>query len=387
MGWIAIDCLNPGMTLKADFVAPDGRILLPWGTVLQERHIKMGKAWGVRGAEIVGVDQGQADADKAAKIGLEFLEQSRLILGPFLRCAEDDHPAMREIIRVVVERTALELAAGKRPVFCVEVSQPIPDLHAQRSEDGELAAARLVQAQQALVSLPEVYGKIMEVLESPNSSAWHIAEVVGGDSSLCAKLLKLVNSPLYAFPSRIDSIPRAVALLGTRELSSLALGISVVSAFEGIPAAPLNMEQFWMHSISTAAYASLIAAHVQHTSRERCFTSGLLHDLGWLVMLNKLPDACARAMYLSRSQGVPLFEMEQELLGFDHAQVGEALCRLWRLPVKLTEMIRWHHDLNQAPAQLDASILHLANILATAAGGGTGGEGVLPPLYARWIPG
>jgi len=250
MGWIAIDCLNPGMTLKADFVAPDGRILLPWGTVLQERHIKMGKAWGVRGAEIVGVDQGQADADKAAKIGLEFLEQSRLILGPFLRCAEDDHPAMREIIRVVVERTALELAAGKRPVFCVEVSQPIPDLHAQRSEDGELAAARLVQAQQALVSLPEVYGKIMEVLESPNSSAWHIAEVVGGDSSLCAKLLKLVNSPLYAFPSRIDSIPRAVALLGTRELSSLALGISVVSAFEGIPAAPLNMEQFWMHSIS-----------------------------------------------------------------------------------------------------------------------------------------
>ena len=380
MGWIAIDCLEPGMTLGADFVAPDGRFLLPRGTVLQERHIKVGKAWGVRQADIEGLEQDQVDTDKAAVIGPELLEQSRLILEPFLRCATNDHPAVREIMRIVLERTALALAAGTRPECLTEARQPVPEFSVTRSVDAERAVENLVQAQQDLVSLPVVYGKIMDVLESPNSSAFHIAEVVGKDSSLSAKLLKLVNSPLYAFPSRIDSIPRAVALLGTRELSSLALGISVASAFAGIPSATLNMEQFWKHSISTAVYASLIAGHDPVASRERCFTGGLLHDLGWLVMLGKVPDACAQAMFLSRSQGAPLYQIEQDLLGFDHAQVGGALCRQWRLPDNLAEMIRWHHAPDQPPIHLEPAILHLANILATAAGGGTGGEGVLPPL-------
>lgn len=380
MGWITIDCLEPGMTLEADLVAPDGRFLLPRGTVLQDRHIKVGKAWGVRQADIVGLDQDQVDADNAAEIGPEHLEQSRLVLEPFLRCATDDHPAMREIVRIAVERTALTLAVGQRPECLTYEPHPVPDFAVARSDKGERAAARLVQAQEGLFSLPVVFWKIMEILESPRSSAFHIAEVVGKDSSLSAKLLKLVNSPLYAFPSRIDSIPRAVALLGTRELSSLALGISVVSAFAGIPAASLNMEQFWKHSISTAVYASLIAAHGREASRERCFTGGLLHDLGWLVMLGKMPDACAQAMFLSRNQGAPLYQKEGEILGFDHAQVGGALCRHWRLPENLTEMIRWHHAPDQPSIHLEAAILHLANILSTAVGGGTGGDGVLPPL-------
>ncbi|PTN37311.1 HDOD domain-containing protein [Desulfonatronum sp. SC1] len=381
MGWINIDCLEPGMVLGADLVAPDGRFLLPRGTALRDRYITVGKAWGVRRAEIVGLDQDRVDADRAADIGEELLEQSLSRLAPFLRCATDDHPAMREIVRIAVERTALDLAAGKQPECFADEQQPVPELRVARSEDGEQAAGKLVQAHEGLVSLPVVYGKIMEVLESPNSSAFHVAEVVGKDSSLSAKLLKLVNSPLYTFPSRIDSIPRAVALLGTRELSSLALGISVVSAFKGIPPATLNMEQFWKHSVSTAVYASLIAIHVRGVSRERCFTGGLLHDLGWLVMLSKMPDACAQAMFLSRGPGVPLYLVEQELLGFDHAQVGGMLCRQWRLPENLADMIRWHHAPERAPLPVEAGILHLANLLAMAAGVGAAGAGVLPPLH------
>lgn len=380
MGWVGVECLEEGMILGADLVTSDGRFLLPQGMVLQDRHIKTGKAWGVRRVDILGLDQDQANAARVNEIGPEYLEQSRLLLEPFLRCVTDDHPGIREIVRVTVERAALELAAGEQPERCMEGQLPAPDHRVTRSEDGEEAAEKLVQIQEKLVTLPAVYGRIMEVLESPYSSAFHIAELVSKDSSLSAKLLKLVNSPLYAFPSRIDSISRAVALLGTRELSSLALGLSVVSAFEGIPVATLNMKQFWKHSVSAAVYAGLIAAHARGASRERCFTGGLLHDLGWLVMLSKMPGACAQVMFLSRTQGAPLYQVEQELLGFDHAQVGGMLCRKWRLPDSLTEMIRFHHAPEQASVPLEAGIVHLANILAVAVGVGASGQGVLPSL-------
>ncbi len=379
MGWVGVECLEAGMILGADLVTSDGRFLLPQGMVLQDRHIKTGKAWGVRRVDILGLDQDQANAARVDEIGPEHLEQSRLLLEPFLRCVTDDHPGMREIVRVAVERAALELAAGEQPERCMEDQRPAPDRFTW-SGDGEEAAEKLIQIQEKLITFPAVYGRIMEVLESPYSSAFHIAELVSKDSSLSAKLLKLVSSPLYAFPSRIDSISRAVALLGTRELSSLALGLSVVSAFEGIPVATLNMKQFWKHSVSTAVYASLIATHARGASRERCFTGGLLHDLGWLVMLSKMPEACAQAMFFSRTQCAPLYQVEQELLGFDHAQVGGRLCRKWRLPDNLTEMIRFHHAPEQASVPVEASIVHLANILAVAAGVGASGQGVLPPL-------
>ncbi len=382
MGHIHIDSIEPGMTLASDLMTSDGRFLLPKGTVFQEKNIRICKAWGIRRADIVGQYQDQLNAVRLAGIVREHLELSRLLLEPLLRCAKSDHLGMQEIVRIAVERTALELAAGKQPACKPEEMKPVPvpESCSATQAGGDQGAQELVLSQVDLITLPAVYGKIMEVLESPFSSTFHIAELVGKDSSLSAKLLKLVNSPLYGFSSRIDSIPRAVALLGTKELSSLALGISVVSAFDGIPSTVLDMEGFWKHSIGSAVYARLIASQVRGVSQERSFTGGLLHDLGWLIMIQSMPKQCAWAMYRSGAEGVPLYRVEREIFGYDHAQVGGLLCTQWRMPGSLAEMVRFHHEPDQSHEPAEAGILHLADILAMATGIATGSRAVLPPL-------
>lgn len=387
MGLVHIDSVVPGMTLASDLKTPEGRFLLPKGAVLKENIIKTCKAWGVRQAEIVGQDQEQLNEDRLARIDPEHLEKSWLLLSPLLRCADADHPAMGEIIRIAVERTARRLASGES--FPVqdreELSLTAPPDPPLSLEDGVRAARNLVQGETSLISLPATFYKIMKVMESPYSSALHIAEVVGKDSSLAAKLLKLVNSAFYGFPSKVDSISRAVALVGTRELTSLALGISVITVFDGIPATVMDMEGFWKHSISCGVYASLIASSRQGRADERFFVAGLLHDLGRLLMVRKHPGFCLDALGMSRRQGVPAFMAEQRYFGYDHARVGGMLCKAWRIPATIEQMIRHHHDPFNSRHVVDASTIHLANSLAMVAGAGASGEGVLPPLQeAAW---
>ncbi len=385
MGRVNIDSLEPGMVLASDLLTPEGRFLLPKGSVLQDTAIKTCKAWGVRQADIHGLDQEQLNDARLAQFDPEHLEQSRVLLTPLFRCANADHPAMAEIIRIALERTARQLTE-KAFVQAAPVALEPPAEVSESSitpEEGARAALRLVRAQAGLISLPATFFKIMEVMESPFSSAMHIADVVGKDSSLTAKLLKLVNSAFYGFPSKVDSISRAVALVGTKELTSLALGISVIGVFDGIPATIMNMEGFWRHSIYCGVYASLISSSNKGGTDERFFVAGLLHDIGRLLMVKSMPQRCLDAIALSRHEGIPLFQAEQRLLGFDHARIGGILCKEWRMPVSLEQMVRYHHDPSNSKQMLDAGVVHLANLLAIAAGSGSSGEGVFPVLHPK----
>lgn len=383
MGLVNIDCVEPGMVLASDLTTPEGRFLLPKGAVLEDKTIKTCKAWGVRQANVVGQDQQRLHEAKMAAIDPELLEKSRLALQPFLRKANMNHPAMAEIARIAEERTARQLVDGV--VFAQADKQLKPTIASPdppiSQEEGVRAALRLVQGETNLISLPATYYKVMEVMESPFSSAFHIAEVVGKDSSLTAKLLKLVNSAFYGFPSKVDSISRAVALVGNKELTSLALGISVVEVFDGIPLKVLDMKGFWQHSISCGVYASLISSNGKGGGDERFFVAGLLHDLGRLLMIKKSPELCLEAMAISRHEGIPLFQAEQRLFGYDHARVGGMLCKGWRMPATLEHMVRYHHEPGNSKYLQDAGTIHLANLLALAAGSGSSGEGVFPPVF------
>ncbi len=387
MGLVNIDFVEPGMVLATDLLTPEGRFLLPKDAVLEAGTIKTCKAWGVRQADVAGQDQQRLHEAKMATIDPERLERSRLILQPWIRNANMDHPAMAEIARIAVERTAQQLAdEDVLPQDEGRLKQPtdLPDPPIS-PEEGVRAALRLVQGETGLISLPATFHKVMEVMESPTSSAFHVAEVVGKDSSLTAKLLKLVNSAFYGFPSKVDSISRAVALVGTKELTSLAMGVSVVAVFDGIPLEVLDMRGFWEHSISCGVYASLLSSNWKGGGDERFFVGGLLHDLGRLLMIKKSPERCLDAMALSRFEGIPVFQAEQRLFGYDHAKVGGMLCKGWRMPSTLEHMVRYHHEPSNSKYIQDVSTIHLANTLALAVGSGASGEGVFPHLHnAAW---
>jgi len=229
---------------------------------------------------------------------------------------------------------------------------------------------KLVADVATLVSLPEVVVRINALVDDPRSSAEDIGRVVSQDAALTARLLALANSALFGRQRRIDTVGRAIAVLGMRQVRDLTLGLSAVRAFSGIPNTLVSMGSFWHHSVLCAVAARALAAQCVRGRPDSSFVAGLLHDIGQLVLFSKLPEESRRALLMSvdAPREPDLHCCEREILGFDHASVGGALAQRWRLPPGLVECIACHHDPARAHAHpLDVAIVHLANTAAVLA--------------------
>jgi putative nucleotidyltransferase with HDIG domain len=239
----------------------------------------------------------------------------------------------------------------------------------------------MVQDVSTVHSLPMFYSQLSEAIDHPRSSIGDIAKIISEDMGLTARILKLANSPLFGYFSKIDSITQAVTIIGVFQVRDLALAISVMDVFKGIPEDLVNMEQFWKHSIATGLAARLLATSQRESNIERFFVAGILHDIGRLVMYVRVPDLCLELLEQSRATGGLLYRAEREKFSFDHADVGGALLRRWKIPPSVGEPVGSHHDFrkaNQYPRE--ASILHFADVIAHAMELGNSGEIFVPQL-------
>jgi len=244
-----------------------------------------------------------------------------------------------------------------------------------------LTPSKLVRRSIKLSSLPEVYFRINNVLNDPNSSFGDIAEVISGDVSLSARLMKIVNSSFYGFPAKIDTIAHAVSIIGTWQLRDLALSTTILTTFKGVSEKHINMNSFWRHSITCGIAARLIAIQNREPNPERLFLAGILHDVGRLVLLENLPEEANIIMDRFSKEDKLLCQVEKETLGFDHADIGAALMDYWNLPEYLKEVIAYHHNPLAAPRfGYEASIIHLADIITKSIGAGSSGDVAVPPL-------
>jgi HD-like signal output (HDOD) protein len=228
--------------------------------------------------------------------------------------------------------------------------------------------------------------RAMELLNDPDSSASDIGQIISEDPALSAKLLKIVNSAFYSFPSRIDTISRAITIVGTLEITDLILGSSAVDVFAGLPNELIDMTHFWEHSLYTGVVSRVLARHHRAPNTERFFVSGLLHDVGCLVLYNQLPGESLRALQLARDESRPLHLAEQEILGFDHSAVGAELMQAWNLPEAFVEAARYHHSpMDAGDFPLETAMVHLADVIAAGAYiTGSGTEHVPPMEPAAW---
>ncbi len=223
----------------------------------------------------------------------------------------------------------------------------------------------LIKGSVKLVALPEIFIKLNEMVEDPTASASDVGRLISQDPALTARLLRIANSPLYGFPSRIDSISRAITIIGLRGIRDLVLATTTVDMFSRLRFDFLDLRSFWAHSLYCAVGARLLAARCNALHLEPFFIGGLLHDIGQLIMLHKLPEMSREAHLRARDGGLPLAQMEREVIGFDHAQVGGELLRFWRLPQNIVSAVAFHHDPAAADsAPLSAAVVHIANHLA-----------------------
>lgn len=231
--------------------------------------------------------------------------------------------------------------------------------------------AKLVADTTRLVSLPSVCVKINELIERNNYTAAEISSIISKDVNLTGRLLHVANSAFYGFPAKINTVSRAVTIIGSRELRDLVLATSAVEAFNKIPIDMANMNSFWMHSLDCAIIARILASRAKVLHSERLFVCGMLHDVGHLVMYLKLPERAREAMLHAAKMQQNIETAERAIIGFDHAQLGGALLIAWQLPESLAEPVLYHHDPFAAPNfQLEASIIFLANSLAKSSRNG-----------------
>jgi len=232
------------------------------------------------------------------------------------------------------------------------------------------SASDLVKDIGGLVTLPDVYLRINQLVEDPNSTTEDIAKVVSRDPSFTVRLLRVANSALYGRSSTIDTVSRAVTLIGTLQIRSLALSMSVASSFAGLPNELVSMENFWRHSLLCALVARHLAKEARRCDPEALFTAGLLHDIGELVIFNRMPEQAKEALLavLDSQDEVPIHEAEHQIMGFDHSEVGGELARLWKLPALLEDCIAHHHDIENAKQfPRETALVHIANVVALMA--------------------
>ena len=245
----------------------------------------------------------------------------------------------------------------------------------------QLSLEQMVQDVSTIHSLPMFYSQLSEAIDHPRSSIGDIAKIISEDQGLTARILKLSNSPLFGYFSKIDTITQAVTIIGVLQVRDLALALSVMDVFKGIPEDLVNMERFWKHSIATGLAAKLLATSQREANLERFFVAGILHDIGRLVMYVRVPEICLELLQECRAAGTLLHRAERARFSFDHADVGSALLRRWKIPPRVAEPVGSHHDCRKGDQYpREGSILHLADIIAHALQIGDSGEILVPQL-------
>ncbi len=228
-----------------------------------------------------------------------------------------------------------------------------------------LTPEKLLKNNIELVSLPDIVFQLNNMVNDPLCNAAEIGELIAKDSVLTIRLLKIVNSPFYGFPSSIDSIPMAITVLGVRQLRDLVFTSCVIKKYSKIPSSILDADTFWHHSIATALCAQIIARQVKLSHSDRLFTCGMLHDIGLLILALTSPDETRQVLELARDTNKPSQEFQNDVFGFTQADVGAALIRKWHLPESLIEPVLLQQT-NKAATRfpMETAILKVANVIA-----------------------
>ena len=230
-----------------------------------------------------------------------------------------------------------------------------------------------------LPTLPAVLGKILNTAADPDASAIDLGRHIAADVSLSATLLKLVNSSYYGFYRQIKSVTQAIVVLGFLEVRNLTLTATAFNTFDSFPS-KYNRQQLWRHSLATAIAADRIA-RLTGKDTDGCFESGLLHDLGKIALDWLYPTEFRNAVADAAKREVLIGEVEHEVFGMSHAEVGGSLADHWNLPESVSEAIRGHHEVEgAADTSTLTCIVAVADGLTYRADLGESSNGCVPAI-------
>ena len=369
---IAINKLHKGAVLAEDVRDSNQRLILARGATIRSKHLRIFKMWGIDEVEVFEEGHGTAVQPTTAKPQISADVQAYVT--EIFQLADRSHPAMEALFQLSLEYRSrnnippMPKGPQESPPIPVE-GEKVTDIRQQIADD-----------QLKLPEIPATVFELNEIISDPGASAHDIAKVINKSPSLATLLLRVVNSPFYGFQTQIDTISRAVTVIGVREISSLALGITAIKVFKAVPEDVVDMASFIRHSVGCGIVARILAARIDIAETEQLFVCGLLHDIGRLIVYQYFPGYAQHLLDVAANEQEILNRLEGKLLGDDHSAIGGALLEAWHLPATLRDNIVMHHTPMQAQDPLKAGVVHVADIVVNAVGLGNSGERFVPVL-------
>lgn len=218
-----------------------------------------------------------------------------------------------------------------------------------------------LEAITGLISLPEIYHKVRLLVEDESSNIDDFANVIIIDPDLSTRVLKMVNSAYFGFAEPVDSITRAINIIGISQLHNLVLGASAISSLD-LPNDILPLKPFWHGSLYCGVLSQQLALRLDLVRSDRLFIAGLLHEIGHLVLCARLPEYARESIRVSLQTGRPLHAVQRQILDCHYGDIGAMLLANWNLPAALQAQVRYQPIPLTAPEQqVETALLHLAH--------------------------
>lgn len=224
----------------------------------------------------------------------------------------------------------------------------------------------ILRSVQRLRPLPASTTRILKELDDPNATARSIAELIALDQALTAYVLKVANSAAMGYLIACASVQEAVVRLGFKQIRSLVYSTMAAGPLSArLSGYRLGDQGLWYHSVAVASSAHWLATALHYPDPEKAYVAGLLHDIGKLVLDQYVMADYSQIVSMMRANRLPMWQIEEQLFGIDHAGVGGLAATHWQFPAELTEAIRYHHAPSpDLPDQRLAALVNLANALA-----------------------
>ena len=248
----------------------------------------------------------------------------------------------------------------------VAVPESIDDIEAGNAEQLQ----QIIMTTRDLPAMPEVASKVLELSADPNTSALQLQQVISDDQAMTGRILKIANSAMYSCSRKIKTLTEAIVMLGFNSIRSLVVTSAARNLYNtNRTKTGLKERLLWEHSIGTAFAARILASQRTPNLAEEAFLAGLMHDIGKLVLNIRVPEKFDEIVQIVYNENLPFHLTEQEILGFDHAQVGAMLVNKWKLSDGLEFVILNHHNENALTVENPLSLyLDLANQLCKKMG-------------------
>jgi HD-like signal output (HDOD) protein len=215
--------------------------------------------------------------------------------------------------------------------------------------------------------VPSLYLEVVSALKAPRTSTAEVGAIIARDMAMMTKLLQVTNSACFGLQRKISDPVEAVGILGFETVKSMVMTLKLLSQYDKVKPVYFSIDRLWRHSTEVARIAQRVALAQTNDPvlGETALTAGLMHDLGKLILASNFDEQYSGAQTLARKQQIPLEEVEKDIFGASHGELGAYLLGLWGMPLDLVEGAAFHHCPSRSMAKhfTPLTAVHVANAL------------------------